>query len=440
MTPVIFVVLASCPYKEKLGHSTCVMHYVDEEEDTDTYCFNWSKFNKSNCDFVSTPESYFTNDAWRYTDPNDIWGIAIVGEYNTYGGGGYIVNFEIDLINSKNVINELRKNNWIDRQTRAVFMEYTLYNANVNLFAYVIFLVELTETGKVVTWNDFQTFRPYQSVGATGTYVTICYLIYLVVLLVSTIKTIIRLKSEGVSYLRSFWNKLDVFCYILSYMSIAVWVLRLIYTQKAMAKYYDDKESFINFQHIVLWNYIFNLSSGILLFLATIRILRILGYNKRFTQVFAVLTRAWKGLLGFGILLSCLLFAYAALGYIYFGRNTRNYRSLFVSFGSLANSVIGKNSVQAMVEVSKTFALFYYITYVFVVIFIFISTFVAIMNESISAVKAEVDQQNTYGITDVITNTLKSVLWFAFKRRVPSKDSEGKTDYGMFLTKPMYVL
>jgi membrane peptidoglycan carboxypeptidase len=31
-----------------------------------------------------------TTGAWTYTSAEDIWGIPIVGHYNTYSGGGYI--------------------------------------------------------------------------------------------------------------------------------------------------------------------------------------------------------------------------------------------------------------------------------------------------------------------------------------------------------------
>ena len=41
----------------------------------------------------------------------------------------------------------LKKNEWIDPYTRAVFLEFAIYNANVNKFSLLILLVEFPEIG-----------------------------------------------------------------------------------------------------------------------------------------------------------------------------------------------------------------------------------------------------------------------------------------------------
>jgi hypothetical protein len=48
---------------------------------------------------------------------------------------------------------------------------------------------------------------------------------------------------------------------------------------------------FINFQHIVVWEYLFTCILGILCFAATLRILSALSYNKRLTEVALVLQK-----------------------------------------------------------------------------------------------------------------------------------------------------
>ena len=56
---------------------------------------------------------------------------------NLYGGGGYVMNLGPDADTYNSVINHLKSNLWVDRGTRAVFVDFTLYNANVNLFCQV---------------------------------------------------------------------------------------------------------------------------------------------------------------------------------------------------------------------------------------------------------------------------------------------------------------
>ena len=48
-------------------------------------------------------------------------------------------------------LQELEDHDWLDVNSRAVFLEFTVYNANVNLFGSVIMLIEFMSTGGAVT-------------------------------------------------------------------------------------------------------------------------------------------------------------------------------------------------------------------------------------------------------------------------------------------------
>ena len=56
---------------------------------------------------------------------------------NSYGGGGFVKVLTNDKTTSYNMIDDLFNNLWIDRATRVVFVDFTVYNANINLFCQV---------------------------------------------------------------------------------------------------------------------------------------------------------------------------------------------------------------------------------------------------------------------------------------------------------------
>lgn len=56
-------------------------------------------------------------------------------------------NILVSLICS--TLDYLFKNRWLDVYTRAIFVEFTVYNANVNLFCIVTLLLETSAVGKV---------------------------------------------------------------------------------------------------------------------------------------------------------------------------------------------------------------------------------------------------------------------------------------------------
>ena len=50
---------------------------------------------------------------------------------------------------------------WIDYYTRAVFLEFTVYNPNVNLFSYVNYLMEFPATGGIIASPRIISFQIY---------------------------------------------------------------------------------------------------------------------------------------------------------------------------------------------------------------------------------------------------------------------------------------
>ena len=73
--------------------------------------------------------------------------IPYLGVINTYGGGGYVAELGDTPAAALSLIENLREKDWVDRKTRAVLFETTIYNANVHIFASIICLFEFGSTG-----------------------------------------------------------------------------------------------------------------------------------------------------------------------------------------------------------------------------------------------------------------------------------------------------
>ncbi|XP_069123241.1 polycystin family receptor for egg jelly-like [Argopecten irradians] len=403
-----------CPYDRLIENRDCIPDYNIHEEDEDSYCVGWTEGSSPVC----TSPNYYSMDAWRYQKSEDIWGTAITGEYQTYGGGGYILKLENGLENSRYIAEELVKYHWINRATRAIFLEFTLYNANTNLFLYMIFLTEFTENGGLLTWVDVYPFRPYQHTGALGAYAMLCYFIYLIALIYGTVKIVSKIAKQRWQFLKDLWNITDLSCVILSYIGVVLWCLRYVYASQSMAIYYEDKDAFINFQHVVVWDVTFNVIIGIIVFVATIRLLRIMGYNKRMTQVARVIGNAAADLSGFAIIFGIGFFGWVILGFLLFGSIMREYRSLFSTWGTLSNSLIGKNKLDAMTRAAPNFANFYFFTYVVFIMLILMTVFAAILNQSITTVRSDMtNQPETYGILDIFKKYVVGLRNLVFRRR-----------------------
>ncbi len=53
----------------------------------------------------------------------------------------------------------LKNNSWLDRGTRVVFLDFTVYNGNINLFCQIKLTVEFPASGGAVASKRFQTVK-----------------------------------------------------------------------------------------------------------------------------------------------------------------------------------------------------------------------------------------------------------------------------------------
>lgn len=72
--------------------------------------------------------------SWTHTSSNKLGGILHWGLVGAYPGGGYYQDLVVDASESERLVKQLQEKQWIDRATRAVLIEFSIYNANMNLF------------------------------------------------------------------------------------------------------------------------------------------------------------------------------------------------------------------------------------------------------------------------------------------------------------------
>lgn len=72
---------------------------------------------------------------WHYHKPSDLKSLQISsGEISTYYGGGYYFDFKNTVEETNKTVMELFHNLWLDRGSRALILQFTTYNVNINLF------------------------------------------------------------------------------------------------------------------------------------------------------------------------------------------------------------------------------------------------------------------------------------------------------------------
>ena len=92
---------------------------------------------------------------------SDLPYVALV---NGYLPGGYTVDLPARRIHASAVLDMMERDGFISIETRAIIIDFTLYNANINTFCVVRLTFEMLHTGGVLPFANFRTARllPYQ--------------------------------------------------------------------------------------------------------------------------------------------------------------------------------------------------------------------------------------------------------------------------------------
>lgn len=194
---------------------------------------------------------------------------------------GYSVLLARAKNNSRRILDYLRKNNWLDKYTAVLSMEFEMYNIDSRILTSCTLQVEQTPHGVLVGTADTESII----IGFTemlGTSGLICYCIYIVVL-VDFSKPLVKILWFEHGKLRSIWHQLDLVIVLLNIAIIGL----LLWSAKILnhLSYRLDtahKTEYIHFKGLVLlrkWN---RTLIGLLVCLTTLRMWRVLHFAKVF--------------------------------------------------------------------------------------------------------------------------------------------------------------
>lgn len=85
-------------------------------------------------------------DRWEYQTESELEGSSHWGLIGTYSGAGNVQKLGSLKNESELTIQYLEDNLWVRRGSRAVFIDFSVYNANINLFCVIRYM-------SCVVWN-----------------------------------------------------------------------------------------------------------------------------------------------------------------------------------------------------------------------------------------------------------------------------------------------
>ncbi|XP_030064193.1 polycystin-1-like [Microcaecilia unicolor] len=317
------------------------------------------------------------------------WFWGKLGLYNSYTGAWQ------ELGNSsgeaQRVLRELRDSYWISKRSKAVFVEFTQYNADVNLYAAVTLLFEFPRAGPAVRTLTVLPFHMLQlSKGLDFPLaMAVCLLIFGVGFLVPQLLLLFRERGLYLKQGRC-WIQL-----LLVLLSVAIGLLHFSCVWMAdvkLEKYRQNRQAFTSFYEVVILQQMEIGLSAILLMVTMLRTARQLSFVKRWSVFEKTFRHALVDLFAATCLLFLLILIYAQCGYLMFHATVEEFRTFGCSFFSLLSVLHGKMHFRSLLQHSPILGGTYIFSYVVGLLWIGGRFLCAIILHSYRGARAEMYQ------------------------------------------------
>ncbi|XP_076459182.1 polycystin-1-like [Babylonia areolata] len=350
-----------------------------------------------------------TAEWYSYTDSDTLNGYPYWGMLSVYSGGGYVVPLKGDRTTLIELMKRLEQEKWIDRYTRAVFVEFTTYNAQVNLFGIATILAEFHQTGGVVQSYRFEPAMLLPYMTSAMLFQLVCegvYCCFIIFFIVRLIRTFIK---EKLAFFKGFWNLVEMGIIAMSLGAIVIYFYRLFETNKLTSRFKETNGlDYIKFQYVGYWNEIFTYMIGWTVFFATLKFMRLLRFNKRMSLLASTLRNGARSLLHFSIIFWIVFLAFSMLFFLSYMTIDIKYSSFIGSVVSGILMMMGKFDIYTLTMAEPILTQIFVFLFVVSVTFIIVNMFVSILNETFSAVRDDVSKQsNDYEIISFMISRFK---------------------------------
>ncbi|XP_031221166.1 polycystic kidney disease 2-like 2 protein isoform X2 [Mastomys coucha] len=403
----------------RVRNNTCTVYPAFQSLVSD--CYNkYTAESEDFSDFGLKRAPEWTHSASSRIAP---WHWGFVGVYRD---GGYIVRLSKSKSETKAKFVNLRLNNWISRGTRAVFIDFSLYNANVNLFCIIRLLAEFPATGGLLTSWQFYSVKLLRYVSYYDYFIASCEIIFCIFLFVFIIQELRKVNEFKSAYFRSVWNWLEMLLLVLCFLAVIFYAYCNMQSFLLLGQLLKNTESYPDFYFLAYWHIYYNNVTAITVFFAWIKIFKFISFNETMSQLSSTLSRCMKDIVGFAIMFFIIFSAYAQLAFLVFGSQVDDFSTFQNSIFAQFRIVLGDFNFAGIQQANWILGPIYFITFIFFVFFVLLNMFLAIINDTYSEVKADysIGRRPDFELGKIIKKSCFNVL--EKLRLKKAQDSEDK--------------
>ncbi|XP_053471229.1 polycystin-1 [Ictalurus furcatus] len=258
------------------------------------------------------------------------------GQVSVYNSGGFVQELSRKMEESRVLIEQLHKHQWLDPLTRALFVEFSLYNTNADLLAVFSFLLEFPVSERTQSSVDLKTCS-LQTLQRGLDLPLFLTLILVILIIYFSVREGVSALRQGWGYFLRVWNLVGIVTLLLAACVSALHLSRSALASHLWASLLRQRESFVNFFPLGQQSQVLIQLNAMLLFLLVLKA----AHQLRFLREWAVFGRTLRSSVweigSVALALVLLLLAYSHTGYLLFHSIIQGYGSV----GSACLSLLG---------------------------------------------------------------------------------------------------
>ncbi|CAF3375209.1 unnamed protein product [Rotaria sp. Silwood1] len=320
-------------------------------------------------------------NAFKYRPSNEIDSYSHMTDHAFYDGGGYIYEFRGRLNDIKKNLTVLQQLSWIDRLTRAIFIQFSLYNPNAELFTSAIITVEFLVTSGLISSSRFDPFRFHNNLkGFSSVFHLICATIFLVLIIYLTLTEIQSLIRKKQAYFRVFWSYIEWSIIGCSWASVALVIWRYREMSRIGILFHKTNGmQYLNLELVASVDNYLTCLLGLCCYLAMIKLIGFFRFNRRLSVFNRTLQYAAKDLLYFSLQFSIIAFAFIALFYLLFTAAVQSCSTLLLTTQMLFETFLLKFNTAELQAAHSFLGPFTFALFIFLLVFIGYTMFVSLI-------------------------------------------------------------
>ena len=340
---------------------------------------------------------------WRYQDAGVSDTVPKWGQFSFYPGGGFVADLGYENATGLRIIENLKTHGWLDRQTRAVIVEFSAYNPSVNVLGIATYFYEVEASGYSAPFTRIDVLSLYSTESAPQQFYSICVLLFIVFVLLYLGREGYKLYKLGSQYFKSFWNWIEIFQVFFSVLAVIMYMVKSDRVTSAVRKLQDNIYANISFQEAIVWLESENAVLGILTFIVTAKLLRLIRFNQHVAEFSKTLQTSARLLSSFVVVLLIFFVAFLHFGILIFGKGSEFYSSVLQATYFQLELTLGRvkaRPINDLAEANDTFGRIFAALLLLNLTILSMNFFIALMNEALHEAKNAIKENELYELVD----------------------------------------